>query len=1082
MRASTNIELKNRKTAVLQNFGGVDFSSSPLRVAYSRAADLQNLYCKDGILQKRPGWSEITAQSNFDAVIPFKSGKVNGIYRLDKDRILAHVGTQLIAFQNNQWTTKSVLREDLLDAPSQVFYKDGVMYLITGKDILSVDINDESYSFQSLRESAYIPTTTISINADNSDENNQSALLDEPNVLTPYRKNTLLGSELKLANNGDDAHPQYELQDVCYTLDAEVDDNSNVSVEILLGANSETDPLVLTADWSDFDAERKKYGTTVPLKRTSKWDGAYLFPQETMTVNPDEDADFEIGPYDDNGYTTLVDEDYYLTNSESVPNLYDGPRQNFFAMGIGSVVCNYTRTKFGRLIGVEKTIDTDTQLTDFASYETADTLAVIPWDPTDTGYGYLYLEEGKPTKIYLSIGTKSAVGGSDNITVTFSHSSNITVRGRRRNRLLKPGTHETTTIENPADIALPQSYKITLCRFGVEFGVDGRSNRLFLSGNPYYPNVDFWSEINDYTYFPESNFAKVGSSARRISGYAKLSENRLAIFKENIPGKNADDDETIYYRSGSSEIKLNSDGDIDTYRDVFRLSEGITGKVLSSRQSIVNLHGDIMALAPEGVFGLVFNPDTVEHKVYSRSSFIDAKLRTYATVNKQEDNVWFDVRADETINTYNERNSCAAIVYKNRMYLSFPYEENCPCYVADSDYKVSGKNGSQYEWWCWTNIPATAWAIIDDQLYFGTPDGKLCVFEDNRGYYDSVATVLEQGDIVLKTLGADNYDNTPSYIAKAQDGMAIRLDDCGEILGDIIAINMDGVFTVSEETINKLYNGKQICFYGTEYAEHSAQFDTSTRVLQYLTMCNDAQHYDMSGQQLHAKGSICNSCYTITDVDYVGCTFRVISNAALYQGEIYCPTEPENISVLPRFIYSPIDFDCFVYRADDGEFCVYRQQRKGNSEELYMRPMRIVNLNPSERADRRIGVLQNRSNVVAIWTSATMDMGTTMYAKTLLRLTLGISDRCGAGLCFGYQTSDSDIWYGAKGIGSLDFGTIDFSNFVLDKEFARSYTLRCNERNFNFIRFRLLSATDQNFAVESLTAMYKINSANLGVR
>jgi hypothetical protein len=54
------------------------------------------------------------------------------------------------------------------------------------------------------------------------------------------------------------------------------------------------------------------------------------------------------------------------------------------------------------------------------------------------------------------------------------------------------------------------SDRIAFCRFGVLFGTSGNTDRLFLAGNPDFPNVDFYSAMDDYTYFEDVNTVSMG--------------------------------------------------------------------------------------------------------------------------------------------------------------------------------------------------------------------------------------------------------------------------------------------------------------------------------------------------------------------------------------------------------------------------------------------------------------------------------------------------------------------------------------------------------------------------------------------
>ena len=77
--------------------------------------------------------------------------------------------------------------------------------------------------------------------------------------------------------------------------------------------------------------------------------------------------------------------------------------------------------------------------------------------------------------------------------------------------------------------------KIFKMRFSTWFG-GGSSGltggtRLFVAGNPEERNIIRWSALNNPLYFPENNYAYVGSDAEAVTAFAKQSE-LLVVFKE----------------------------------------------------------------------------------------------------------------------------------------------------------------------------------------------------------------------------------------------------------------------------------------------------------------------------------------------------------------------------------------------------------------------------------------------------------------------------------------------------------------------------------------------------------------------
>lgn len=77
-----------------------------------------------------------------------------------------------------------------------------------------------------------------------------------------------------------------------------------------------------------------------------------------------------------------------------------------------------------------------------------------------------------------------------------------------------------------------------ICRmqFATWFGGDSNGinggTRLFVSGNPDYPNLVHWSDRNHSLYFPENNYAYIGDDSDRVTAFGKQAD-MLVIFKEN---------------------------------------------------------------------------------------------------------------------------------------------------------------------------------------------------------------------------------------------------------------------------------------------------------------------------------------------------------------------------------------------------------------------------------------------------------------------------------------------------------------------------------------------------------------------
>ena len=246
------------------------------------------------------------------------------------------------------------------------------------------------------------------------------------------------------------------------------------------------------------------------------------------------------------------------------------------------------------------------------------------------------------------------------------------------------------------------------CNIGSTFGAYGRSDRLFLSGNSEMKNVDFYSGFEDFTYFSANSRTEMGSDDAAITGYLRLSDSTLATFKEGFGNE-----PTVYYRK-ATEVDDNGADAI-----AFTRFEGSVGEACINPYCVANIAGDELMLSENGLFGIVIPENLNNNDRYfrERSRHINADLRR------------------------RELKNATAIVYKNRYYLAV----DGVCYVADPRFKNYLSNdidGSfNYEWWYWENIPARVFAIIGGELYFGTADGKICVFDDkftDRTYDETV--------------------------------------------------------------------------------------------------------------------------------------------------------------------------------------------------------------------------------------------------------------------------------------------------------------------------------------------------------
>ena len=233
--------------------------------------------------------------------------------------------------------------------------------------------------------------------------------------------------------------------------------------------------------------------------------------------------------------------------------------------------------------------------------------------------------------------------------------------------------------------------KIEKCTIAAQFGLGGE-NRIFLSGNPDFVQYDYWSDVYNPTYFPDLNYAIIGSGQTAVMGYLKLGE-YLGIVKEGNG-----QDTSLFLRQATDK-----DG-----KALFVVKGGISGCGAVSKNCFAVLGDEPLFLSSQGIFAVASSAVTSEKVIANRSYQIDAKLTAEENLKEAVACVWKDF---------------------------YIVAVNGNCYLLDSRQVVQPKNGeknSRYEAYFWNNVNAVCFAVKNGVLWFGTSDGKVCRFKDER--------------------------------------------------------------------------------------------------------------------------------------------------------------------------------------------------------------------------------------------------------------------------------------------------------------------------------------------------------------
>ena len=243
------------------------------------------------------------------------------------------------------------------------------------------------------------------------------------------------------------------------------------------------------------------------------------------------------------------------------------------------------------------------------------------------------------------------------------------------------------TVEGYAD-------RINKCTIGILFGVNGATDRLFLSGNPDYANYDWYSGQDDPTYFPDTGYSVVGTSKSAIVGYSIIN-NYLATHKDEM-----EVDRNVIIRAGN----------LVENEPAFPITNTLQGPGAIAPWSFAYLGTEPVFLTRLGIYAIT--PSDINGERYSqdRSYFMNGKLLSEPQL---EDSFGF--------------------TFKDLYWLCL----NGVAYILDGLQSLGATpsepySNRQYACFYRTNIPARVMWSENNVLFFGTYDGRVCEFYTDK--------------------------------------------------------------------------------------------------------------------------------------------------------------------------------------------------------------------------------------------------------------------------------------------------------------------------------------------------------------
>ncbi len=1019
MYFDTDVELKDRKRLVLKGFRGVDAASPMYAVDSYRASAMRNFISKDGSNHKRPGWNQ---------VLGVKDLPINGYFKF----VLAHeelevvyAGTEFHIKRNGEWgrmegnkasISNNVDTSRLKNCAVQMFIDNDRAYFIGCGDFLVLGIYDGELQFRRVYndDCTYVPTTTVNISPEETDYYEDGSVVEygarqsfrDVNILTSSRINTLIGSDyyMNTAEAGELAATPVVRT---YKLDGENFDSNGFSV-IARDYDAETGK---STEYALKIGNKINDGTTVTRNVTNEESVLGKSLRFDTTVKKIKD----IGRYDE------TSQKFYIVKTDNFSVFCQ------FAGDTNTIILHYELGNEGRkkvAVGIRPnenepyyikwTSDADKPI-DIDGVDSA--TITDTYNAGKSGWNITF--DGMPARKYTIINEEIASDPSEDAKTCANARKWGEVDFDKGEIAL---TVHPQTISGEANITVTVRYddseyaeRILDARFGALFGTSGNANTLFVSGCDDFPNYDFWSSAEDFTYFPSNNLCSIGTSSTKIMGYQRLGDDSLAIFKEGSVSE-----PTLYIRTG---IGTTISEDFSGVQEGYYLTAGkyITQGAVS-RDGIGMLNGDALFLSKQGVYGVQINSDSIaiEQRVAKeRSRLINPLLKKHKDLSH-----------------------AVSIVYDNKFYIALDEY----VYVADARF-VFTQSGDMsdtynYDWWVWDNCPVRRFFVVDDALYFGTADGRICVFDDE--FEDRTYEKLDEN-------GGYSFDISNHRVQCNDKKIKFSDDDLACFKGNIyrLLLEVDGSdrcgevdikITVSDDDAKKLYEGQEV--YADSIDGTCIDVDTKYFVTDITSEIID--------------GEVTNSFYLTTEsgerIQPNG-SFRLLCDISGEIVKVKTETDTKNNTTLtyikPCNRYSGEEYVLANYNNGTVNACVYKCFIK---------------------------------NVVAEWYTPIMDMGASDYIKTLTGITVAAQQITNGIVKIGWETKNKNgiKEIDSRGLNVFDFSNLDFGNFTFNTGFESAYTKRM-KTSFNYILFRFVSDSNCDCCVYSLTIEYKFNRKNKGV-
>lgn len=329
----------------IDNFLGVDFTSSPIEVDKRRSPNAVNMINNNGYNETRNGYE----------IIKKLDSRINGIWNIDipnEEILLVHAGTKLYKIDSDFKEVEELLN-DLNDERSTGIYFSDYLTIFDGKRAIIYGNTENGYKAEYIDEIGYIPTTSVG-----RDSSGGGTDYEKVNLMSPYRINTFLTEMVETTING-------ELQNNPQTV-FKLDDTNIDSVELV-------EILTENGNWDVLKSDKYQVDTTTGQVTLSEApgespvlgrDNVSIKYKKNILENTNKINKCDIATlfgYDGNNNRIFVAGNRDFTNYDFFCEQDDPtywPDENFTKIGTEPIV-SYSRLTDGSLSIHKKQSDTD---------------------------------------------------------------------------------------------------------------------------------------------------------------------------------------------------------------------------------------------------------------------------------------------------------------------------------------------------------------------------------------------------------------------------------------------------------------------------------------------------------------------------------------------------------------------------------------------------------------------------------------------------------------------------------------------------------------------------------------------------